>query len=499
MTTRFSVPLTARAQPASTLTADTTPPGTREPSASTQLPSWITLLGAGIILVGLLLRIYAAVSFPFEQDELYTLAESQDLFHTTLAPGIDSRPLYYLLQHPLLKVLPHTPFMLRLLPLLFGVLGLWVTWRLGARYFGAIGAVGATLLAAFSPWHLYASSMARYYSLVYLCAALVILLLPDAYASDKPSRYLAVLGAFLVGTFTHPSFVIAMVGTVIGLSLIRSDGRLGWRWPSVKAWQYLWGPYVGALILEVIFLRALGRGSAMANLGSRGFAATLRLVPAMIDWMTVPVFIAAAIGAFTLAAGKKEVRPVGSMTIVASIGTFVLLFVASTRTGVYADYGIGILPMVFLSVAGLSSLRGSGGIAMPAALLAIVIGSGAPSTVSFLSDGLRFDYRPAYAAVAARDPNAVVLGWPEILRKYYAPKLRGFELRPDTAYLDGILQREGTVWPVVSAKRYGIVEDNDGQLASWLSEHCRLVSSFTRPRFDDRIYRVDLHRCQRSF
>jgi len=451
-----------------------------------------------ILLLGLVLRVFAMVRFPLEQDELYTLAESRDLFHTTLAPGIDSRPLYYLLQHPLLSILPTSPVALRILPMIFGAAGLYVTWLIGRRYFGAIGGVVALLLVALSPWHLYASSMARYYSLVYLCAALVVLWLPEAYASDRPSRYLALLLVFLVGTLTHPSFVLAMVGVVFGLSLVRSDARFGFRWPSANAWRYLWGPYAAALLMEFVLLRVAGRKSAMANLGSRGVAATIRLVPAMIDWMTLPVFIAAVLGALILTYRRRSDRAVGVMTIAAAVSTSVLLLVASTRTGVYADYGIGMLPLLLLCVAALAHMFEKGiGRSMGAIIvLALVVGAGAPSIVSFLSDGLRFDYRPAYAEVTARDPNAAVLGWPEVLRKYYAANLHGYELRPDSAYLDRVTARDPDVWAVVSTKRYGIVEDDAGQLARWLSRRCQLENSFAHPRFDYRVYRVDLYHCQ---
>lgn len=467
-------------------------------STGSDAPWWSSpVVVAVVLLAGLALRIFAAFRFPFEQDELYTFLESRDLFHTGLAPGIDTRPLYYLIQHPLLGAVP-TPLSLRWLPLLFGALGLWATWQIGRRYFGAAGGVVAAILVAVSPWHLYASSMARYYSLVYLCAALVVLWLPGAYESDEPKDYLRLLAVFIVGTLTHPSFVFAMVGLVAGLSLVRNDARFGLRWPSVKAWTYLWGPYAAALVIEFLMVHFFGRRGSIGNLGSRGIAATLRLVPAMVDWMTLPVFIGACVGALLMTFRRSENRRIGVIAIASTIGAMVLLVGASFRTGVYADYGIGILPLLFLCVTALSSElaspieRGRANLV----LLALVVGSGAPSIVSFLSDGLRFDYRPAYRAIAAKDPKGVVLGWPEVLRRFYAADLRGYELKPDSTYLNGILQREQHVWAVVSAKRYGIVEDDAGQIAGWLAANCHFENSFTRPRLDYRLYRVDLYQCR---
>src|SRR3954469_21272860 len=87
-----------------------------------------TWLAIAIVAVGALLRWYTIVKFTWDQDELYTIQEARDLFQTKLPPGINARPLYYLLQHPLLSLLPQTTVMLRLLPFAFGTLGLWVTW-----------------------------------------------------------------------------------------------------------------------------------------------------------------------------------------------------------------------------------------------------------------------------------------------------------------------------------------------------------------------------------
>src|SRR4051794_20758084 len=107
-----------------------------------------------IVLVGALLRVYTILRFTWDQDELYTIEEARDLFHTKLPPGINARPLFYLLEHPLLALLPHTPAMLRLLPFVFGVAGLWVTWLVGRRYVGRVGGLVAVFLASTSTWHM---------------------------------------------------------------------------------------------------------------------------------------------------------------------------------------------------------------------------------------------------------------------------------------------------------------------------------------------------------
>ncbi|MEE9269286.1 MAG: hypothetical protein V3V49_03410, partial [Candidatus Krumholzibacteria bacterium] len=85
--------------------------------------------------------------------------------------------------------------------------------------------------------------------------------------------------------------------------------------------------------------------------------------------------------------------------------------------------------------------------------------------------------------------------WPTVLLEYYSPGLRVRELTLDANALDRALAREGDFWAVASVKRNGITGDLPGADTGWLAEHCRLAHSHMKPRFDYRIYRVDLYRC----
>jgi hypothetical protein len=455
------------------------------------------LLALALMVVATLLRLYAASVLPFDQDELYTEVEARDLFATTLLPGIDARPLYYLLQHPLQLLLPRTPLMLRLLSFLFGIVGLWASWRLGRRWFGAIGGLLVLALVTVSPWHLYASTTARYYALTYACTALAQVALTDAYDSDSPRTYWLTLGIIVVGTLSHPSFVMTLFGAVVGLSLVLPSNAIGFRWPSRRAWTHLWIPYLAILGVEAVVLRAVGRSAAMANNSTRGLGATLRLVPAMVDWMTVSVFSAAAIGALVLAFSPSSRRRVGMMTLGSVVIGFVLLFAASFRTGVFADYGIGMLPLILASAAGavLWATENHHSVGRSIAVLALIVAGGAPSIVSYFTDGLRFDYRPAYARIAAEQPRIPVFAWPTALQAEYGPNLRALELRPDPVYLQEQLAASGQMWVVISRKRYGIAGDEGRVVEQWIDASCRIVDTYERPRFDYRLYRVELYRC----
>jgi hypothetical protein len=461
------------------------------------------------VLLGLAvaLRVHGLSTFPLEQDELYTIDEGRDLLHTELRPGIAARPLYYLLVHPVLLAFPHTPVLLRLLPFVFGIAGVGVTWWLARRTVGRSAGLAALVFVAVSPWHLYVSGMARYWSLVYLLAAGAYGLLPRALERDTRRGYLGALIVFVLGTATHPSFLFPVAGAVAGAHLVRDDGTIGPRWPTRTAWAWLWGPYAVALLAGVLAVRAYGSSAALHNWSGRSAAADLRLVPAIIEWAT-PALCTAAGAAILLMLGDRDPARrrwafMAGIGIACSVGAVV---VSSRWTNVYADYAMAALPLIIVSAAALPQLAleglgaAAGGIGrrsvvLAAAVAAVVVAGVLPATASHLVDGTRFEYRPAYRRITADGPKELVVTWPIGPDEEYGPGLRTADLTADTAGLNATLRHEGSIWVVASEKRYGLVGDDGGALAAWLLGRCRLVLVTQRPRFDDRLYRVNLFRC----
>lgn len=472
-----------------------------------------------VLLIALVVRGYGAAAFPFEQDELYTIEEATNLFDTRLLPGIQARPLFFLIEHPLVTNLPQTELVLRLLALVFGMAGVWVTWLLARQILSERASMFAMLIAALSPWHMYASAFTRYYSLIYLLAALVYWLLPKALDKDTPRAYLLAMIPLLLGAWSHPSFVFPIAGAILAAVLLppvrgNSAGTLSAppqssgikiHWPTRNGWLFLWLPFLGISAAVWGIIQAIHGSAAVDNGGDRGLLATLRLLPAMVDWMTPTIFIAGAVGALLLASSSNlERRRFGYMTLAGVIVMFVALFGLAFITSIYADYGMAALPLVFVSVAGLVQWILDYVPENRQRLVAWVVGSvifigTLPSIVSYLSDGTRFDYRPAFAAIQAEQEKTgveqAVFAWPIIIARHYAPEFREHELLADRARLDSLLNQEREAWAVVSVKRYGIVHDDNGEMGLWLSENCRLVDTYQRPRLDYRLYRVDLWRC----
>src|SRR5690606_1163722 len=93
--------------------------------------------------------------------------------------------------------------------------------------------------------------------------------------------------------------------------------------------------------------------STVANGGDRGLLATLRLVPAMVDWMTLTVCAAAIFGAFGwITSTTPERKRMGWITLIGCVTMFVALVGLSFSTAIYADYGIAALPLITVAAAG---------------------------------------------------------------------------------------------------------------------------------------------------
>jgi uncharacterized membrane protein len=263
---------------------------------------WTGVLVA-IFAAAIAVRLYSVLVFPFEQDEIYTVHESRDLFDTTIRPGIQARPLFFFLLHPIVNAFPHSAAVLRTLPFIFGIAGVLATWALAKSLLGRSGAMLATLFIAASAWHISTSSFARYYSLVYLLATIVYLFFPRAVDRDQPRDYLVVLAAMLAGGFTHPSFVFPVAAASLAVMAFRADGSLAWKWPTRNGWTYLWIPFSVSFVALFLVIRMVDDTASVDNGSWRGLLASLRLIPAIVDLIGPAICVACLCGIFALSRG----------------------------------------------------------------------------------------------------------------------------------------------------------------------------------------------------
>lgn len=451
----------------------------------------------GVVAIALAVRGFGALVHPVDQDELYTVAESRDLYRTTLAPGIQSRPLYYLLQHLLFEVLPaHEPWT-RLLPVIFGVMTIVLIFHIARRLSDDVGGIVAAAIAALSPWHIYASEMARYYSLVGLLIVATIYLTLEAreYATTRAWRRASVPVA--IGLLVHPTFALGVAVLLFVAVFRRASDAPRWQLPSVDFWRGFVPAVSVSAGLLVYSIVNLGPRRGFTNGGARFDAANQRLFLAILEWASPTLCVAGFLGLSMLCWHPKRERDrePGRILLAGTVSTLLFVLLASRVTATYADYAIGILPGLFIGTGVLTARVAAGSIPRAAAIGAILLASAAPSLASHVIDGTRFDYRPALAYVREVSPRSLVLTWPIVTSKHYASDLRMTDLTKSTKALDELLAAEQQIFAIVSFKRYGFAVNGGPQIGEWIRNHCAEQRSFERSRFDYRQYRVSVQLC----
>jgi hypothetical protein len=125
---------------------------------------------------------------------------------------------FLLLQKTIILLLGNRDYILRLAPLLAGLITIPLVHKLTLRYSWRLPALLALGLLALSPKHVYYSSEAKQYASDALWAVLLLLLLPESPLGGRSSRRLVALG--LVGAaaiwFSHPS-VFVLAGILLAL------------------------------------------------------------------------------------------------------------------------------------------------------------------------------------------------------------------------------------------------------------------------------------------
>ena len=449
---------------------------------------------AGIVLLSLALRVYGIRSWPLDQDELYTLRDASDFGARSSSAGITARPLYYLLQHALLAITPRSAGWLRVMPLAFGLLGIMASYLLARRLFGGVAGVVAALAVAVSPWHLYASQFARYWSLVYLLACLGILAVWNAREVGTPRRWLLALVTLWLGTLTHPTFVFPLVGAIGAMHVVSRDGRFTFSSPSPDAWRFCWLPLVGLVSVSFALSKMLSPAGQFGNGVGRGAVQSVGVFLGMVQWLSAEVVAMTGIAIVGMLLSARD-RRWGSVVLAGATTMLVILAFASFENDIYADYGMASLPLMFATLGGAAQrlTECTRTRAAAWATCALVVAASLPASLSHLSDGSRFEYRPAIESIRESGRRRPLLAWPLIVARYYAPELAVTELLGTREQFEEF-SRRGGFDVIVSHARNGVRVLDDQGLA-WLDVHCRVRQRTTRPRLDYRSYRVDLWTC----
>jgi hypothetical protein len=363
-------------------------------------------------------------------------------------------------------------------------------------YLGARGAALCALLLAASPWHLFWSQSARFYT---LAAALALLgVACAAPAAARPARRALGFALAALAMLAHPSAGLVLPGLVLGPLLVRA--RPG---HADRAQRRL---AVGAVLVGLVGLASWAAPILSDWNAVKGGASPVELVLASGFFLTPAVVAAALLGLVDVAARRDH--PAAPLVVLVVLGWAAALAV-SLFMRVSAQYVYVLLPFTLAlclaplavgtatgTAAGMASApaRGSPARVSGFAALAFAAVLFAPlATGSFLyltvRQGEREAWREAYAVVAReRSDGDLVMGMSAPVGQYYlAPG--STDLREPTAleYLDQwrfdaapfAAQTGRRTWFVVNQERFAEwPRERRDELRRMLREDCRLVADF---------------------
>jgi mannosyltransferase len=172
------------------------------------------ILIALITLFAALLRLYNLGTWSFWWDELNTIRDGL-IF---LDYGVLDRTAFRFLNYIMISNFEINEWNTRIIPAMVGIITLPILYFPIKRIYGKDIALLSIFFLAISPWHIYWSQNARFYTTLLLFYTLALLLFYIAIEEDKP-LYLIISMVFM-GMAVVERYTSAMIGGVIGLYVI---------------------------------------------------------------------------------------------------------------------------------------------------------------------------------------------------------------------------------------------------------------------------------------
>ena len=471
------------------------------------------LLLGGLIVLAVVLRFARLGEWSFDSDEIFMRRDSLNFRFT------NARPLLYFIHHyALAPILPLDEFGLRLLPATFGVLAVPVLYFVARRLVGPRAALFAALLLAVSPVHVIYSQFGRYWSLVFLLAAVYPYALYVGVRERSGRAFGLSVVTALLATLAHPSAVLLLGGPALWLGFTylrpRHLKRL-WALPAFR-----WGMVVALVVAAAILARFVpilqswiyehdanpGPGQFLLRAPPRLLKPVVYVL-AFVEAWTIPLILAGAAGLWLLWRDRDRILA----QYLASLFLFPLVFLCLVmfRTPVSTYYLLAAAPVFFIGAGHFLdrvwqaewSVRPRW--LVPALILVLMLVPGTPTLVSQFLNGRRFDFKAVAEWLQPRlTPGDVVYSDQPVALNHYLPELEIGRLRYDTEPLSESLRavdrlgRGGALWIVAPAPAHAFRTNlRQGGLARWIYDNCQLSNTVGRSRVDFRQQYLQVYRC----
>lgn len=214
----------------------------------------------GIIFLGIALRLYSLTSKILWYDEISTISIAAKSFRFILRPFSSYKLLFIILLKAWIEIFGISAVATRILPALFGIASIFLTFRIGKDLFNARIGLIASFLLSISCFHIYQSRQVKHHALL-LFLILLSLFCLIRFLSERKTKFVIANG--LVNTaiiFTHPFgfylIVIQVLHVIFTRRLIGKAGFKKWVFFQVPL-LFAFGVWVGIILRAEKHLQAL--------------------------------------------------------------------------------------------------------------------------------------------------------------------------------------------------------------------------------------------------
>lgn len=437
----------------------------------------LQLILVGLItLLALLLRFYKLGEWSFWGDEYITVRKAIDVF----GGGITRRSPSMLSTHVILTTFGVSEFNARLVAAILGVVTIPTMYLIAKRLFDPMVGLLAALLLAVSPWHIYWSQNARFYTILLLFYTLALYFFHRSLEEDNPWHMGLSLLFFGLASFERliAGFLVpTILGYLILLYMLRYERPPGLRWRNLLI-------YFVPGIIGIIGIAALTPTFQDVERGLRAFGFVNNnpfwILSGIVFYIGVPTLCVAAFGAVGLYLRRDRLGlllTVAAVTPSVSLMLFSLVQYTANRYAFVSLTAVLLLAAVALKELVAQMPSGNGRL-LSLSLLAVLIV--APMSDNLLyyqyQNGNRDNWKAAFAFIDSQfQEGDQVITANRALADYYLDRQTLGMQNVEAQGLENVLEAaEGRTWVVVDVTAV----DKGPTTLRWAKNQARLVTQF---------------------
>jgi mannosyltransferase len=453
-----------------------------------------------ITLLAVFLRFYKLGEWSFWLDEVYTIGRAQahygslEALFRNIPPRTSWIPLSVMITAGAMNALGTSEWSARLAPAMIGILSIPVLYFPIKRLLGPGVALIAILLLAVSPWHIYWSQNARFFTSLMLLYSLALFAFFSGLERDLPGHLLLSI-VLLYFAASERLYALFMAPVVISYLLLLP--RLPFDRPKglqVRNLVILSAPVVALGILELVRFATSGTSMLLgeaAVFAGRAIDNPIRLSILVAFSIGVPLVCLALAGGAYLLLQKSRI---GLLLTLSALVPPVILAALNPFFFTVDRYVFVTLPSwIILGAFAVHELwrraQGASRLLAAAVLLLLVADAGGQHLMYYqINHGDRLDWAQGFRHVQAAklDQDIVVSAVPEVGTYYMGEEVLALEDIEPMAIVTG----QSRYWFVIDSQHSWWA----GRQKTWVEQNCTLLEfQYLRVRetFDLRIYLCD--------